>query len=178
MEGSDYINASFIDVSCWQRVKSNLHHSACVWHRDMVAKSMHILPLKVSPLLRVRICEQLCNMYICTFSLPPPLLSFSTRTTARVIGTVLEDGVGAPATHYCDAHQLCGGWEGESRDVCPLDTASCVVHKSTILHRRSVPNTGLRMCMAASLLDPSSPSPSPPPSHLLSMRSKSLKSNV
>ena len=61
------------------------------------------------------------------FSSASSSLSFSTRTTARVIGAVLEDGVGAPATHYCDVHQLCGGWEGESRDVCPLDTASCVL---------------------------------------------------
>ena len=122
VEGSDYINASFIDVSCKQRVKSILHHSAYFCHRDMVTKSTHTLPLKVSPPLRVKKRDKLCNMYICIFS-----SSSSTRTTARVIGTVLEDGVGAPAAHYCDAHQLCGGWEGESRDVCPLDTASCVL---------------------------------------------------
>ena len=59
------------------------------------------------------------------------LLSSSTRTTARVIGTVLEDGVGAPSTHNCDAHQVCGGWKGESGDVCPVNIASSVVQSST-----------------------------------------------
>ena len=90
-----------------------------------MTKSMHILPLKVSPLPRVKNVMQYVYLYLLLCLL---LLSSSTRTTARVIGTVLEDGVGAPATHYCDAHQLCGGWEGESRDVCPVNMASSVVH--------------------------------------------------
>ena len=30
MKGSDYINASFIDVSCWQREMSILHDHMCL----------------------------------------------------------------------------------------------------------------------------------------------------
>ena len=82
--------------------------TSCVCHRDMVTKSMRILPLKVS------VPQKDLTNYVHIFSSTSSSFSFSTRTAARVIGTVLEDGVGAAATHYCDAHQLCGGWEGES----------------------------------------------------------------
>ena len=50
------------------------------------------------------------------------------RAHGKVSGAVLEDGVGISVAHYCDAHQMCGGWEGR------LYTVEQCTHRHVLHH--------------------------------------------
>ena len=89
VEGSDYINASFIDVRKPGVFLLHIYMYDMVlrFSRDTVARKGHILQPKV------------CYIFI---KLPPSgthsLFFSSTRASERVRGAILEDGVGIPDT--------------------------------------------------------------------------------
>ena len=88
VEGSDYINASFIDV---REIHTCSIDARCfdsgISYRAMVKRIMAILQHKVS-----------------CYSINPHFCCYPHRTSGGISGEVLEYGVAVQVTNYCHAH--------------------------------------------------------------------------